>query len=168
MRWWAWTRPSSRSVPWKRARPAQASRARAERKKDPVDVEAQERAVRESVRRTLAKIDTTRKTKRRKTKPLDDGEVIEKAVQVAEGQTVRELADLFKADANDIIMRCLDLGITATINQGLDRETIEIIADDLEMRVEFVADEIESLLKPEKEIDESRSTPRSPDRKSVV
>ncbi len=154
-----------RPVAEKKRRPEQQlppRKGRGGKKKDPVDVEAQERAVRESVRRTLAKIDTTRKTKRRKSKPLEDGEVAEKAVQVVEGQTVRELADLFKADANDIIMRCLDLGITATINQGLDRETIEIIADDLEMNVEFVADEIESLLKPEKDIDESRFTPRSP------
>ena len=132
------------------------------RKKETVDVEAQQKAVRESVRRTLAKIETTRKTKRRKSRKRDEGSVVEPSLQVMEGLTVGELADAFKLESSEVVQRCLDMGFTASIDQNLERETIEVLADDFGKHVEFVSDEIESLLKPQTEIDTERLKPRSP------
>ncbi|UCH82591.1 MAG: translation initiation factor IF-2, partial [Candidatus Latescibacterota bacterium] len=144
-------------------RPAPAQRKpRRQKRKDPVDVEAQQKAVRESVRRTLAKLETTRRTKRRKGKPREDVEVAEKPVQIVDAITVRELADAFKVEANDVIRACLDLGLPATITQALERETVELLAEEFGKNIEFVADEIESMLKPETEIDATRLRPRAP------
>ena len=86
---------------------------------------------RESVRRTLAKIEVTRRTKRRKGKPREAQVVSEKPVTVSEDATIRELADVFKVDATELVTKLTDLGTTATINQSLESETIELLAEDL-------------------------------------
>ncbi|MCI0479846.1 translation initiation factor IF-2, partial [Candidatus Uhrbacteria bacterium] len=132
------------------------------KKKDQVDVEAQQKAVRESVRRTLAKIETARKTRRRKGKAQDEDVAAERPVQVMEGITVRELAAHFKVEAGDIIKKCFEMGLPATINQTLDKDTIELVAEDLGRSVEFATDEFGIALTPEKEVDPSRLKPRSP------
>jgi len=132
------------------------------KKRDAVDVEAQQRAVRESVRRTLARIETTRKTKRRKGKTQEEGIAVEKPAQVMEGMTVRELAAAFKLDANEIIKKCFELGFPVTINQTLEKDTIELLAEDLAKTVEFATDEFGTLLTPQREIDTLRLKPRAP------
>jgi translation initiation factor IF-2 len=126
------------------------------------DVEAQQKAVRESVRRTLAKIETTRKTRRRKTRPSEGDVAIEKPAQVTEGMTVRELGAALKIDSSQIVKTCLELGLPVTINQTLDRDTIELLADEFGKRVEFASDEYGDLLAAEKEIDPARLKPRAP------
>ncbi len=100
--------------------------------------DAQQKAVRESVRRTLARIETTRRTKRHKGKARQETDVISPAVKIHEGATVRELAESFKLGAPEVLKKCLDLGVTATINQTLDRELIELVAEDLGMDIQFV------------------------------
>jgi translation initiation factor IF-2 len=132
------------------------------KKREVVDVEAQQKAVRESVRRTLARIETTRKTKRRKGKPQEEGIAVEKAVQVMEGMTVRELAAAFKLEPNAIIKKCFELGLPVTINQSLEKDTIELLSEDLGQVVEFATDEFGTLLTPEREIDTARLKPRAP------
>ena len=132
------------------------------KKKDQVDVEAQQKAVRESVRRTLAKIETARKTKRRKGKAHEEDTASERPVQVMEGITVRELAAHFKVEPGDIIKKCFEMGLPATINQTLDKDTIELVAEDLGRAVEFATDEFGIALTPEKEVDPSRLKPRAP------
>ena len=127
-----------------------------------VDVEAQQKAVRESVRRTLAKIETARKTRRRKGKAHDGDVAVEKPVQVMEGITVRELAAHFKVDPAEIIKKCFEIGLPAAINQTLDKDTIELVAEDLGRVVEFATDEFGIALTPEKEVDPSRLKPRAP------
>jgi len=142
-------------------RPPQ-KKPRYQKKRDPVDVEAQQKAVRESVRRTLAKLETTRRTKRRKGKPREEAEIVEKPVQIVDAITVRELAEAFKTDVNDILRACLDLGLPATIAQTLERETVELLAEEFGKKIEFAADEIESMLKPETAIEPRRMKPRAP------
>ena len=132
------------------------------KKKDQVDVEAQQKAVRESVRRTLAKIETARKTKRRKGKAQDEDIAAERPVQVMEGITVRELAAHFKVEPGDVIKKCFEMGLPVTINQTLDKDTIELVAEDLGRTVEFATDEFGIVLTPEKEVDPSRLKPRAP------
>ena len=44
--------------------------------------------------------------------------------------TVKELAELFGREVSDIIKRLMMLGIMATINQEVDRDAIEYLADD--------------------------------------
>jgi translation initiation factor IF-2 len=124
--------------------------------------EAQQKAVRESVRRTLAKIEATRRTKRRKSKPRLDVATQARVARVPEGATVRELAGAFKVDAQEILQRCGDLEITATINQTLDKDAVELLAEDLGVNVHFVTEELEELLQTETKVEPSRMTTRAP------
>jgi translation initiation factor IF-2 len=141
---------------------APGRKVRVAKKKDQVDVEAQQKAVRESVRRTLAKIETTRRTKRRKGKVADEDLAVERPIQVGEGISVRDFAAAIKLDPNEILRKCFEMGLPVTINQSLDRDTIELVAEDLGKTVEFATDEFGLVLAPETEIDATRLQPRAP------
>jgi translation initiation factor IF-2 len=164
-------KPARRPAPAKTARGAKTARVteapptrgrRPARKKETSKTEAQQKAVRESVRRTLAKIETTRRTRRRKGKPKELTTTAEPSVRISEGATVKEVASAFRIEPDEVIRRCLDLGISATVNQVLDNETIELVADDFDRNVQMVSDEIEELLKPQVQVEPSRLTIRSP------
>ena len=60
-----------------------------------------------------------------------------------EGITVGELAEKINVDSSEIIKKLFLLGIMANINQALDDETLELIADDygVEVEKEVVVDE---------------------------
>ncbi|MCU5746750.1 translation initiation factor IF-2 [Staphylococcus sp. SQ8-PEA] len=65
-------------------------------------------------------------------------EVKEKPSQITyqEGITVGELAEKLNVESSEIIKKLFLLGIMANINQALDDETVELIADDYEVKVE--------------------------------
>lgn len=65
--------------------------------------------------------------------------------------TVKELAELFGREVSDIIKRLMMLGIMATINQEVDRDAIEYLADDygitlMEMDPEADETEVEEII----------------------
>ncbi len=123
---------------------------------------AQQKAVRESVRRTLAKIETTRRTKRRKTKSRKETSSVAAAVKIHEAATLRELAEAFKLEPTALVKICLDLGIESTIDQTLDRELVELLAEDLGVDIQFASDEVESLLEAAAPVDPARLESRAP------
>ena len=63
---------------------------------------------------------------------LDDN----KSIKVPEFTSVDELARLMRVSAQDIIMKCIDLGLMVTINQRLDMDTIIMVADEFGLNVE--------------------------------
>jgi translation initiation factor IF-2 len=98
-----------------------------------------QKLVRESVRKTLASMDTGRK-RGRKRRREDSPEVVEgdvRKIQIEEFATVAELAGAMDAKPAEVIAACLQLGIIANINRRLDRDSIEAIADEFEFQVEF-------------------------------
>ncbi|MBC8323258.1 MAG: translation initiation factor IF-2 [Candidatus Marinimicrobia bacterium] len=91
-----------------------------------------QKSVKDAVKQTLSKIDTkTKKKQYRKDKlvveELDDE--IKKTVRVAEFSNVDELSKIFDVNASDIIQECLGLGKLVTINQRMDWDIIELLAD---------------------------------------
>jgi len=60
-----------------------------------------------------------------------------KKVIVRGTMTVGELAKLFHKDASEVIKRLLLMGVMATINQELDLDTIQLIADEFGIEVEL-------------------------------
>ena len=62
-------------------------------------------------------------------------------VTVPAAVTVKELAELFGCEVSEIIKHLMALGVMATINQNLDPDTVEILAEEFGV----------TLLKPEKE-----------------
>ncbi|MDZ4177743.1 MAG: translation initiation factor IF-2, partial [Coriobacteriia bacterium] len=65
-------------------------------------------------------------------------------VTVTEGATVGEFAEALELSPNEIIKRLTLLGSMLTVNQTMDRETIEIIADDLGRTVSVISPEEET------------------------
>ena len=100
-----------------------------------------QKSVKETVRKTLAEIDGAkkpRKKKRRIRQEEEAGEAEARSVRVTEFISVSELAAAMNMRPADVIACCLRMGVMATVNQRLDADTIETIADEFSFSVEFV------------------------------
>jgi len=66
-------------------------------------------------------------------------------IQVTEFISVSELASLMNVSATEVISKCLKLGIMVSINQRVDAEVIELVADEFKFKVKFIsiADQME-------------------------
>ncbi len=73
-------------------------------------------------------------------------------LQVTEFISVQELANLMDVDATSVIMTCMNLGVIVSINQRLDAEIIELVAEEFGHEVEFIS--VEEQTEEEYEIDE--------------
>ncbi len=121
--------------------------------------------VEESIRQTFAAMEETARHRKRKkkVKEVDDIEAEEADIlRVNEFITVAELAQELDVESSELIKKCMELGMLVTINQRLDVETIQIVADEFGYQVEIVpeygSDIVEVL---EEEDDESKLQPRS-------
>ncbi|MCC7299312.1 MAG: translation initiation factor IF-2 [Bacteroidia bacterium] len=65
-------------------------------------------------------------------------EIESRIIKVSEFLTANELAVLMNIPVTQVISACFKLGIMVAINQRLDAQTIEIVADDNGFQVEFV------------------------------
>ncbi len=90
---------------------------------------AQKRAE-ESVKKTLSQLDVSHKPKKYVRRESEEGAVTPEAkvIKVSEFISVAELAALMNLRPAQVIAKCLELGMMATINQRLDLDTIETIA----------------------------------------
>lgn len=79
-------------------------------------------------------------------------------VTVPAAVTVKELAELFGCEVSEIIKHLMALGVMATINQNLDPDTVEILAEEFGV----------TLLKPEKEEDPTEYIPEPDDPRFLV
>ena len=149
----------------KKEKPAKAPRpARARKEKKPEKrKEADQKAVKESVKRTLAKLDFTRKTRRRKHRE-ESAVVVEEAnlIRLPEFSTLAELAEQLKVDPAEIIQKCLGLGLMVTINQRLNPDAIVMIADDFGFKVEFTESYGHELLREKRKTKPERMKGRAP------
>jgi translation initiation factor IF-2 len=60
-------------------------------------------------------------------------------LKVPSGATVREVAEIFGVSSADVIKQLMTLGEMATLTQTLSNETIEVLADALDRKVEMVS-----------------------------
>ncbi len=153
--------PPREPAPARPGLPPKAKKPRPHRKPAPVDLETQQRAVRESVRRTLAKLEVTRRTKRRKAKAREEAPLEIAPVRIPETSTVSQLAAALGVESREIVEKCRELGTPVTIGQDLDREIMELIADDMGKSIEFETEYGESIL-AEVQIDPTKLKPRAP------
>ncbi|MBS7333868.1 MAG: translation initiation factor IF-2 [Weeksellaceae bacterium] len=68
----------------------------------------------------------------------------DKTLQVTEFVTVNELASLMDVSVMDVISACMALGIMVTMNQRLEADTIQLVADDFGFEVQFASAEEEN------------------------
>ena len=68
----------------------------------------------------------------------------DKTLQVTEFVTVNELASLMDVSVMEVISACMSLGIMVTMNQRLEADTIQLVADDFGFEVKFATAEDET------------------------
>jgi translation initiation factor IF-2 len=85
----------------------------------------------------------------------------ENILEVTEFVTTGELANLIGEPVSDVIDALFDAGMMVSINQRLDRETIEFVADEYGYEVEFVAERDTEALEVEED-DPEDLEPRAP------
>ena len=137
-----------------------------------VDDEAVARQVKETLARLTSKTTFNKKgAKYRKEKRDAVQERIseEMAAEAAESKvlkltefvTVSELATMMNVGVNQVIGTCMSIGIMVSINQRLDAETINIVADEFGFTTEYVSAEVQNAI-TEEEDDENDLISRAP------
>jgi translation initiation factor IF-2 len=126
--------------------------------------ETDHKAVKESVKRTLAKLDVTRKSRRRKREKEETVAVEEEAgvIKLPEFSTVADLAEKLDVDPTEIIQKCFTMGLMVSINQRLDSDTIEMLADEYGFSVSFASAYGQDMLAGAREVSPERMVERSP------
>lgn len=93
---------------------------------------------------------------------LEQEEKEKSILKLTEFVTVAELATMMDISVTDVISACMSLGLFVSINQRLDAETINIVADEFGFSVEFVSVEIQEAIDEEEEDNEENMLPRPP------
>jgi len=82
-------------------------------------------------------------------------------LEVTEFLTANELANLMNVNVNQVIAKCLELGIFVSINQRIDAEVIQLIAEEFGYDVRFISlDESYQTEAEEEEVE--NDSPRAP------
>ena len=92
---------------------------------------------------------------------LEQEELDKSILKITEFVTVSELANMMHVNSTEVIAACMGLGIFASINQRLDRETIELVASEFAYEVEFISADVQEAIL-EEEDNESDLLPRPP------
>ncbi len=84
-----------------------------------------------------------------------------KTLKLTEFVTVSELATMMNVPVNKVIGTCMSIGIMVSINQRLDAETINLVAEEFGFTTEYVSAEVSAAVS-EEEDDENDLVPRAP------
>lgn len=77
---------------------------------------------------------------------MEMAELQEKILKLTEFVTVSELASMMSIQPTQVISVCMSLGIFASINQRLDAETIQIVAEEFGYETQFVSAEVQEAI----------------------
>jgi len=157
------------------ARPGKDTAARRGRKRKDEVREVSQKEIDEQIKATLARLSGSGsgKSKRQKIKRDQKGRIKEqqeaetpdtedKQLQVTEFISVTELANLMDVSPTDVITNCMNLGVIVSINQRLDAEIIELVAQEFGFETEFISAEEQTIEDEEIEDDEEDMVPRAP------
>jgi len=122
--------------------------------------EISEQDIQKEIKETLARLSNqggkskaskNRRSKRdlvaqRRQEEIEQAELDEKILKLTEFVTVSELASMMNVQPTQVISVCMSLGIFASINQRLDAETIQIVADEFGYETEFVSAEVQEAI----------------------
>ena len=136
-----------------------------------VDDEAVARQVKETLARLTSKNQNKKgaKYRREKRDAVQERMSEEMAAEAAQSTvlkltefvTVSELATMMNVGVNQVIGTCMSIGIMVSINQRLDAETINIVAEEFGFTTEYVSAEVQNAI-TEEEDDESDLISRAP------
>ena len=136
-----------------------------------VDDEAVARQVKETLARLTSKNQNKKGAKYRREKrdavaermqeEMESQAAESKVLKLTEFVTVSELATMMNVGVNQVIGTCMSIGIMVSINQRLDAETINIVADEFGFTTEYVSAEVQNAI-TEEEDDENDLISRAP------
>ena len=84
-----------------------------------------------------------------------------KTLKLTEFVTVSELATMMDISVTQVISTLMGVGIMVSINQRLDAETINMVAEEFGFKTEYVSAEVQEAVS-EEEDDENDLVPRAP------
>ncbi|MBM3324829.1 MAG: translation initiation factor IF-2, partial [Calditrichaeota bacterium] len=95
-----------------------------------------------TIKATISAMEEKRRRKRTR-EQVTDSEALEDEpiLHLTEFVTTQELANLMGVPVNEVIKKFLSMGRLVSINQRLERDTIELMADEYGYRTEFVSEE---------------------------
>ncbi len=82
-------------------------------------------------------------------------------IKITEFVTANDLANLMEIPVNKVIATCMNLGVMVSINQRLDAETINIVAEEFGFTTEYVSAEVSEAITTEEDAEEDL-VPRPP------
>ena len=125
------------------------------KKEDPSEADIQKQ-VRETLEKLQGKSSKGKGAKYRRNKrdahreqseaELEAKALDSKILKVTEFVTVSEVATMMDVPVTQIISACMSLGMMVTMNQRLDAETLVIVAEEFDHKVEFVGAEVEEAI----------------------
>nr|MBS0038025.1 translation initiation factor IF-2 N-terminal domain-containing protein [Saprospiraceae bacterium] len=157
----------------KTTRPSRDQKPKRGRKREEVK-EVSQKEIDEQIKATLARLaggggkskrQKIRKDSRDRNKEkqeVESQETEEKILQVTEFVSVSELASLMDVSPTDVITNCMNLGVIVSINQRLDAEIIELVAQEFGFETEFISAEEQVIEDDEIEDAEEDLIPRAP------
>ncbi len=78
-----------------------------------------------------------------------------KILRITEFVTANDLALMMDVPVNKIIATCMNIGVMVSINQRLDAETINIVAEEFGFKTEYVSAEVSEAIAEEEDEEES-------------
>lgn len=84
-----------------------------------------------------------------------------KVLKLTEFVTANELASMMNISVTQVIATCMSIGIMVSINQRLDAETINIVAEEFGFTTEYVSAEVANAIEEESDSEEDLQ-PRAP------
>ncbi len=143
-------------------------------KKPVIKQEVSEEDVAKQVKETLARLTSKGKSKGAKYRKekreqaadrmheLESQEMADsKVLKLTEFVTANELANMMDVPVTQVIGTCMSIGIMVSINQRLDAETINLVAEEFGFKTEYVSAEVAQAIVEEEDAEEDLE-PRAP------
>ncbi len=140
-----------------------------QRNKRPVHTEVNEEDVQKQVKETLARLTNKdkglkkgakwRKEKReaiasREREAAEMEQAESRVLKLTEFVTANDLATMMDIPVNNVIATCMNIGVMVSINQRLDAETINIVAEEFGFETEYVSAEVADAIHQEEDNEE--------------
>ena len=164
------------NTPGTNARPSRPNDDRKPRLRKPVKAEISEEDVQKQVKETLARLTNKgnknnkgakyRRDKRdaiqkREHELMEQEEMESKVLKLTEFVTANDLANMMDVPVTQVIGTCMSIGIMVSINQRLDAETINLVAEEFGFKTEYVSAEVAQAIVEEEDAPEDLQ-PRAP------
>ena len=143
-------------------------------KKPVVKQEVSDEDVAKQVKETLARLTNKGKNKAAKyrkekreniqNRQLEQEEMEQeesKVLKLTEFVTANELANMMDISVTQVISTCMSIGVMVSINQRLDAETINLVAEEFGFKTEYVSAEVAQAIEEEEDAEEDLQ-PRAP------